>query len=145
MRSCGDRSSPCPITPRQQNPAESEGWLARASVVVGELDSFVDNRHHASFSFFARVNVPNVSTANLPPALLFLPKSFSSKLPNQGWETPNADHRPLPEAASGSKARADAGASRLQRSGTPKWATEPSVSASSPPGFSKTQPHPVIF
>jgi hypothetical protein len=47
---------------------------------------------------FARVNVPNVSTANLPPTLLFLPKPRPSKLPSQGWETPNADHRPLLEA-----------------------------------------------
>jgi hypothetical protein len=63
---------------------EHEGWLARAPVLVSELNPLMDNRRHDLFSFFTRVNVSNVSTANLPLALLFLPRPFPGQLPSQG-------------------------------------------------------------
>jgi hypothetical protein len=49
---------------------EHEGWLARASVLVRELNPLMDNRHrHDLFSFCAYTNVQNVSTAKLPRSI----------------------------------------------------------------------------
>jgi hypothetical protein len=63
---------------------EHEGGLTRAPVLVRELNSLMDNHRHDPFSFFSRVNVLHVSTANLPPALLFLPQPLPVKLTSQG-------------------------------------------------------------